>query len=103
MKRIARRIQATQDIDKAIDHYIDVANFDLAERLVSEIALALSHIGRHPGTGSPRYANLGGEVGVRFWTLDQFPYAVFYVERTEVIEILRVLHLACDIPAHLDP
>ena len=39
--------------------------------------------------------------GLRFWTLNRFPYAVFYVESGPGIEVVRVLHQSADIPVRL--
>jgi toxin ParE1/3/4 len=35
--------------------------------------------------------------GVRAWALKRFPYIIFYADRGETIEILRVLHAHRDI------
>jgi toxin ParE1/3/4 len=36
--------------------------------------------------------------GLRSWPLKGFPYRVFYNERSDRIDALRVLHTAMDIP-----
>ena len=101
MKHLVRTRQATQDIEQAIAHYLNVADADLAERLLEEINTAFLHIAHFPGTGSPRYAKRSTVKGLRFWLLDRFPYSVFYIERSDSIEIIRLLHQASDIPQHL--
>ena len=63
---------------------------------------AVAHIGLKPGTGSLHYAIPDSQQPLRFWTLDRFPYAVFYMERESLIEIIPVLNQATDIPVHLD-
>ena len=60
---------------------------------------AYAHIGRHPASGSPRYAHELNLPGLRFWSLARYPYLVFYVERPEHIDVWRVLHGQRDIPA----
>ena len=103
MKRLTRRAQATQDLEIAFDYYFQAVNFDLAERFRDEVDDAMAHIARHPGTGSRRYsAGLAGG-DLRFWTLNKFPYSIFYFEREDHIEIIRVLHQASNIPAYLEP
>lgn len=103
MKRIERRVRATQDLEDAFAHYIDVADVFVAERFMNEVERAIAHISQHPGTGSPRYSQILGNEQFRFWTLNKFPYAVFYLERVDYIEIVRVLHQSQNIAAHLEP
>lgn len=103
MRSSQRRRQASQDIEDIVDYYLQAADPDTAERFLVELDLALQHILRQPGTGSRRYASLLDGPDLRFWTLSRFPYSVFYLERGKVIDILRVLHQATDIPRHLAP
>lgn len=58
MNRIERRVRATQDLEAAFAHYIDVADVLVAERFLDEVDRAIAHIAHHPATGSPRYAHL---------------------------------------------
>ena len=103
MKGLTRRAQATEDLEIAFDYYFQAVSLDLAERFRDEVDDAMAHISRHPGTGSRRYSTgfTGGDL--RFWTLNKFPYSIFYVEREDLIEIIRVLHQASNIPVHLEP
>lgn len=103
MKPSTPTARAEADVDQAISHYLAEASFDVAVRFVAAYDDAITHIRRFPGTGSPRYAEPGDNAELRFWTLDRFPYAVFYIERDSFIDIVRVLHQASDIPAHLEP
>ena len=50
-------------------------------------------------TGSPRDAHELGLPGLRSWALKRYPYLVFYVERTDHVDVWRVLHEDRDIPA----
>ncbi|MES2937692.1 MAG: type II toxin-antitoxin system RelE/ParE family toxin [Pseudomonadota bacterium] len=102
MKPLLRRRRASKDIEQAAVWYAETAGLELAERFLREVDAAFEHIGAHPGTGSPRYGQLRPGTELRFWTLRRFPYAVFYVERQDDIQVIRVLHQASDIPAHLD-
>ena len=102
MKRLVLRTRATQDLDDAFAYYFDVANLDLAEQFRSEVGHAMAHIARHPATGSRRYAHSLEGAALRFWTLNRFPYSIFYCERPETIDVIRVLHQSSDIPTHLD-
>lgn len=93
--------QAANDLEQAFAYYFDVSDLALAERFRDEVNAALQHIARHPGTGSLRYANIGTAVGLRFWTLSHFPYAVFHLAGPRHIDIVRVLHQASDLSRHL--
>jgi toxin ParE1/3/4 len=103
LKRIVLFSQATNDLDSAFEYYFDAANLQVAERFRDAVAQALDHIQLHPATGSMRYALTDVKPPLRFWTLNHFPYAVFYFDRSEYISIVRVLHQSADIPRHLQP
>lgn len=94
--------QAAADLEQAFEYYFDAPDLALAERFRDAVDEALAHIRRHPGTGSARYAQ--GDTAasaLRFWSLNHFPYAVFYLTHPARIDIVRVLHQASDIPQHL--
>jgi toxin ParE1/3/4 len=101
LKRIVLFTQATNDLERAFAYYFDVANLQVAERFQEAVVQALDHIQRHPATGSMRYALADVKPPLRFWPLNHFPYAVFYLARSEHIDVVRVLHQSADIPQHL--
>lgn len=101
MKRSVLFSQAINDLECAFDYYFDVANLQVAERFREAVEQALIHIQLYPATGSMRYALTDVNPPLRFWTLNHFPYAVFYFERSEHIDIVRVLHQSADLPRHL--
>jgi toxin ParE1/3/4 len=96
------REEALLDIDEALDHYFSEAPHMLT-MLESAILEARRHIEHFPGTGSKRYQSNASNDVLRFWTLNKFPYAIFYFERPDYVEIIRVLHQASNIPVHLEP
>jgi toxin ParE1/3/4 len=95
------REDALLDIDEALDHYFAEAPHMVAE-LERAILEAREHVEKFPGTGSKRYQSSSGEDVLRFWTLNTFPYAMFYFERADYVEIVRLLHQASNIPVHLE-
>ena len=100
MKPVVRRAKADDDIRSAIGFYRKkVPNY--TEPFIEAFREALQHLSQHPGTGSPRYAHELDIPGLRFWKCTQFPYLVFYVERSDVIDLWRVLHESRDIPSSL--
>jgi toxin ParE1/3/4 len=101
VKHILRSAEASEDIENVVSHYLEVADASVASRLLDEYDQALNHIASNPGTGSPRYHQTLGSDALRFWTLKKFPYSVFYLERADAIQIIRVLHQSSNIPIHL--
>jgi len=100
-KPVVPRAQAIEDVHEALDHYLEEAGLKVAEGLIDALEKAYTHIGRQPGTGSPRYAHELQLPGLRSWPLTRFPYLVFYVEHSAHVEVWRVLHAQRDIPAWL--
>jgi len=98
-KPVVPREQANRDVDEAIAYYLGEDAGQAALGFVVALEQAYAHIGRHPGTGSPRYAHELNLPGLRVWPLTRYPHLVFYVERPDHIDVWRVLHGQRDIPA----
>lgn len=100
MKRLRVQRCAMRDLAQARAYYMKEA-----PHVVSDFALAvdaeLLHLRRNPATGSPRYGLQIGFSGLRSWTIRKFPYVIFYLQQTNCVVVIRVLHQAADIPAHL--
>lgn len=103
MKTVLPSALAESDVDEAVTHYLQEASWDVADRFVDAYDEALRHISHFPGTGSRRYVSAEVDFELRFWTLNKFPYAVFYRKRNDVVEVIRVLHQSSNIPVHLTP
>lgn len=82
-----------------MEFYLGEGTLQAAAGFIDALEQAYTHIGRHPATGSPRYAHELGLAGLRSWGLKQYPYLVFYVEHTDYVDVWRVLHQDRDIPA----
>jgi len=100
-KPVIPRALARQDVENAVSYYLNEEAEQAALGFIDALAQAYAHIGRHPGTGSPRYAHELDLPGLRSWPLKRYPHLVFYVERTDHIDVWRVLHGLRDIPAWL--
>lgn len=100
-KPVIPRLRAGQDVDHAIAHYLAEGSIQAASGFVDALAHGYAHIGRHPHTGSPRYAHELNLPGLRFWKLARYPYLVFYIERTDHVDVWRVLNSQRDLPAWL--
>ena len=91
-KPVVPRQRANRDIDAAITCYLSESAERAALRFIDALEQAYSNIGRHPATGSPRYAHEMNLPGLRFWPLAHCPHLVFYDERPAHIDVWRVLH-----------
>ena len=98
-KPVVPRELANRDINDAIAYCLSEGAEQAAFGFIDALEQAYAHIGRHPATGSPRYAHELNLPGQRFWPLAHYPHLVFYVERPEHINVWRVLHGQRDIPA----
>lgn len=97
-KSVVARALAKHDIDEIIACYLGESAEQAAYGFIDALEDAYTHIGRHPATGSPRYAHELNLPGLPFWPLTRYPHLVFYVERPDHIDVWRVLHGARDLP-----
>jgi toxin ParE1/3/4 len=102
VKPVIRRAAADRDVEAIVDRYLAEAGVDVALKFVDALEAAFNHLSRHPATGSPRYGHQLNIPGLRSWPLSRFPHLVFYFERTEDVEVWRVLHGKLDVPAWLE-
>jgi toxin ParE1/3/4 len=98
-KPVIPRRRAEQDVEDALEHYIAEHTLQAALGMIAALEKAYAHISRHPATGSPRYGHELDLPGLRSWPLTGYPYLVFYLERTDHIDVWRVLRGQRDIPA----
>ena len=91
-KVVAPLSDAVADFNAAIDYYLLEAGEAVAERFVSAVEATYAFIASAPGGGSTRLGELHGLPDMRSVNLRGFPYVVFYVERPDRVEIVRILH-----------
>lgn len=101
MKCAILRERAEADINAAFDHYLSVAPAKIATNFVLEVDACMRRVEQFPAAGSPRYAELLDLDGLRSVVVERFPYIVFYVERDDCVDVIRVLHQHQDLPAVL--
>ena len=89
-----------EDLRDAHAYYLLTAPH-VAEDFLAQATDAQRNIESHPGTGSPRYSHLLEIPGLRCWPLDRFAHLIFYVERDDHLDVLRLLHQSRDIAAEL--
>ena len=98
-KPVVPRQQAHGDVQDAVAHYLAEGAAAAALGFIDAVENAYRRIGRHPATGSPRYAHELNLPGLRAWPLTRYPYLVFYVELPDHLYVWRVSHGQRDIPA----
>ncbi len=101
IRPVVPREQANRDIDEVIAYYLSEDAGQAAFGFIDALEQAYGHISRHPTSGSPRYAHELNLPGLRSWSLTGYPHLVFYVERTDHVDVWRVLHGQRDIPSWL--
>ncbi|MCW6050985.1 type II toxin-antitoxin system RelE/ParE family toxin [Lyngbya sp. CCAP 1446/10] len=97
-RRIVIRPMASFDIDEQFA-YIATNNFDAALRFFDAARQTFSQLAQMPAIGSLYSIENPRLVGLRKWAVRGFDkHLIFYVERDEYIEIVRLLHAARDLP-----
>ena len=91
--------EAGRDVDHAVVYRVESEALAAAQQLLLELEVAFAGLGQSPKVGSPRYGHV--LPGLRSWILRRHPYLIFPAERPRFIDVLRVLHLARDLPAAL--
>lgn len=100
-KPVIPRSAAIQDAESAVDYYLEQQAEQAAFGFIDALKSVYDHIGRHPASGIPRYAHELDLPGLLHWPLKGYPYLVFYVERSDHVDVWRILHSARDIPEWL--
>ena len=100
-KPVIPRERADRDANEAIDFYLSENAPEAATGFVDALEQAYGHVAQHPETGSSRYASELNLPGLCFWPLKKYPHLVFYLERSDHIDVWRVLHGQRDIPASM--
>lgn len=98
VKPVVPRELANRDVEEALAFYATEGSADTALRFIEALEQAFARIGGAASTGSPRYSHELNLPGLRFWPLKHFPHLVFYLERSDHIDVWRVLHGERDIP-----
>ncbi|MCC7200497.1 MAG: type II toxin-antitoxin system RelE/ParE family toxin [Gammaproteobacteria bacterium] len=95
------RSLAASDVEQAVDFYARESSAATALGFVNALENALAYLGRHPASGSHRYAHELQLPALRSWPLRRYPYVIFYVQSAECVDIWRVLHAERDLAAWL--
>lgn len=91
MKPAALRPLAEADFTERSRYYLEAGGRELAERFFDTALAALRAIEASPGIGSPRVGELVGIDGLRHIGIDGFPCGWIYLERAELLDVIRLL------------
>lgn len=98
---VVLRQRASDDVDEIVAYYLSEAGGEVARQFTDALEEAIGQLGRHPLIGSLRYSYELDLPELRNWSIRGFPYVVFYVARSDVVDVWRVLHAQRDLPAWL--
>jgi toxin ParE1/3/4 len=91
VKPARRRTQARTDILDTARYYREAAGAAVSQRFAQAVKDAVEQLESNPAIGSPR---IGQELGVpelRTWRLAGFPAALWYFERADHVDIVRLV------------
>ena len=91
MKPAVLRPRALRDQQGETRYYRKEAGARVAVKLVKVTNAALDQIELDPGIGSPAIGKLLGIAGLRTWRVGKFPLLWFYFERTDHLDVVRLL------------
>jgi toxin ParE1/3/4 len=101
-KRIIIRPKASQDLD---DHFAYIAenNFEAALQFFDSARSTIAQLARMSGMGNLYPVENPRLQGLRKWAVKDFKkYLIFYVERDDTIEVVRILYATQDISSILE-
>ncbi|HZX28414.1 MAG TPA: type II toxin-antitoxin system RelE/ParE family toxin [Telluria sp.] len=91
MLKISASAPAEDDVAEAIAHYAAISP-DLADAFEARLKAALSLLASRPDIGSRRFSYLFPDMDVRTWSLDRFPYRLFYAAEPPLLRVYRLEH-----------
>ncbi|MBL1177541.1 type II toxin-antitoxin system RelE/ParE family toxin [Pantanalinema sp. GBBB05] len=101
-QRIIIRPKASQDLD---DHFAYMAenNLEVALRFFDSTRSTIAQLAKMPGIGSSYPVENPRLQGLRKWAVKGFrKYLIFYFERGDAIEVIRILYATQDISSILE-
>ncbi|PHV08540.1 hypothetical protein CSQ96_03050 [Janthinobacterium sp. BJB412] len=91
MLKLHLRSSASADLAEALAYYAEVAP-GLPDTFLEQLSIALTLLRAHPNVGSRRFAHLFPGIDLRTWSLDRFPFRIFYMVEGDTLHVLRVDH-----------
>lgn len=94
--RVGISAAALADEESAIGWYLAEAGSPGAQRFAAALGDSYELLGATPEVGSQRNAHSLGIPGLCAVKVERFPYLVFYIQRPDSVDVLRVLHTRQD-------
>ena len=91
MKRAVRRAQARQDWLDEVRYYRSEAGAQTANRLIERLQQAVKALEDNPAIGSPALGKELGIRGLRTWLIKGFPLVLWYFDRDDCVDIVRLV------------
>lgn len=91
-KPIVRLELAVLDTDEIVDSYLRANAERAAQGFIKALGQAYEHIGAHPASGSLSLPQGLELPGMRCWRMRKFPYLIFYLIRSDRVDVWRVIH-----------
>lgn len=101
MKAIELRPLAEHDLANQTRYYRSVGGTELSDRFLDAAVATLDAIAAMPKAGSPRSADLTGVPGLRSRSIPGFRCGWFYLERTQHIDVVRLVSYSQDLASVL--
>lgn len=101
VKAVIPREQANEDVRQALDFYTEAGGTRVGLNFVDALERCYGAIGRNSAAGSNRYSYELNIPDLKFWVMADFPYSVFYIDRSDHADVWRVLHNKQHIPDKL--
>jgi toxin ParE1/3/4 len=99
--QIRRHWRAAQDAEEIADR-IAKDSLDAAIRFLENTESTLKYLARSPGIGGPFESEDPELANLRYCRVKGFPnHVIFYVEHSDAIEVVRILHGARDLDTEL--
>ena len=91
MKPARRHAQARTDILDTARYYREAAGVAVAQRFAQAVKAAVAQLEANPAIGSPRIGQDIGVAELRTWRLSGFPAVLWYFERADHVDIVRLI------------
>lgn len=91
MKACVLRPLAREDRRAEVQHDRKEAGASVAAKLVEELAKAQRDLAQNPAIGSPTMGKALGIDGLWTWRVNGFPLSLWYFERADHLEVVRLV------------
>ena len=91
MLRVNVRSAAKADLAETLAYYASTSP-SLADAFLDQFDSALTLLRENPRIGSRRFAHFYPHIDLRTWSLDRFPFRIFYILKGDTLHVLRVDH-----------